>query len=182
MFFSQAGQQLLDSLILSDNAKKFAIAKEIHLNDNFRLHGNTITIAMCCLFGTLAPGEIIDRFRLNRRSFATKSLIHLACYATAYIVWRLYYDAMNYFLQLNADQLAAEQGVDYYEGAIEFYRKTLQRHKACRTLFGEKGAQFFDSDGEIKSILRFKNVPIRTRLAKLSDLRSTVESINEVTE
>lgn len=182
MFFSQAGQQLLDSLILSDNAKKFAIAKEIHLNDNFRLHGNTVTIAMCCLFGTLAPGGIIDRFRLNRRSFALKSLIHLTCYTTAYIVWRLYYDPMNYFIQLNADQLAAKQGVDYYEGAIEFYKKMLQRHKACRTLFGEKGAQFFDSDGEIKSILRFKNVPIRTRLAKISDLRSTVESMNKIIE
>ncbi|XP_076634713.1 transmembrane protein 177 [Colletes latitarsis] len=156
----QAATDFLNSLILSDNAKKFALAQEIlKVKDN-----NLLLLATDTLMNL---GAIIITYNLLHKLFKIsqrKRLIRYSFHFIATIVGSLIFigctDMRNYMIEMKVDEKLAQVNPKYIEGGKEFYNKLLSRNIALRTLLGESGQKLFTVDGNEKIFLWPKRVPI----------------------
>ncbi|XP_054158823.1 uncharacterized protein LOC128957130 [Oppia nitens] len=126
-------RQLIESLVLSDNAKRFAIARELHMATNNKLIVDMITIAGSGMLAVGAGQQVILKLNIRRRyllSFGIRCLSMMLGLA----VWFLIRDFLVSSWQKAADESACQQSRDYLDGAVEYYRKLQQRKSALSEL------------------------------------------------
>ena len=63
---------------------------------------------------------------------------------------------------------------EYFEGAIEYYSKQIQKNKAYRRLLGKEGPKFFTREGDerwtfVNWLMKPSSVPLTARLKYLQD-------------
>jgi len=168
---TEAGKVLLESLVLSEKAKKFAIAREIHLANTFRFHINSISIIVTTILSIALGQEAINRFRIPR-ILIYRSAIRLFSLVIGFSVWCLVSEIFNYNWSVNADEAAVNQGEEYYEGAVEYYDKMRKRNAALYVLLGERGKSMFTKEGNVKGLFGTTSVPVIERLEYLDNLKN----------
>ncbi|CAN8021446.1 hypothetical protein HPB47_000801 [Ixodes persulcatus] len=170
MWNTREAQQLKDSLILSEKAQKFAIAREIYWCDTYYVHLHSLmlsfSVANCYILSRL----LNDRFqllqRVPRKARVLMYGLVAAFNATAYICVK---DASSQYWDKKADESAAALGREYAEGGVEYYQKTLQKNRALRELMGKAGEKTYTSKGNINRIFRTDHLPLTYRLDCLMD-------------
>ena len=147
---TRSGKKLLETLIMTDKEQKFAIAREIHMTANYRRLISPSMFAACVICGFTAKAYLIRHPQYEKLSptvtRSAKGAIILVCLMT-FVILR---DAMNLYYEKNADLRAANTAPEYYEGAVGYYAKMLQRGKAYRALMGDEGPKYFTPDGDEK--------------------------------
>lgn len=162
---TREGEALKKSLVLSDRAQRFAIARDIYWASNHYVQIQTAALSFavvnCYFMGRL----VNDRFQLLGRTPRSLRLglygVIVALNATVYLGFK---DAMSQFWDRKADERAAALGRDYVEGGIEFYEKALQRNRALRELLGDEGRKYYTSKGNLNELIRSTHVPLTHRL------------------
>lgn len=168
---SDALRQLKEALYLSDKAKRFAITREIHLSNNFKVVFEAMIIAVSMLFGVGLGSHFIVT-RNIRRNLLVSFVIRLLSAAFGLCLWFISRQMCYYSLNCSADECAVNQGTDYYEGALEYYEKQMQKNAALYALLGESGRKKFTEDGEEKGL--FSTVPsFKKRIGKIKELNAT---------
>eukprot|EP00920_Eleutheroschizon_duboscqi_P000542 GHVT01001506.1.p1 GENE.GHVT01001506.1~~GHVT01001506.1.p1 ORF type:complete len:223 (+),score=3.75 GHVT01001506.1:98-670(+) len=128
-WFTQEGQDLLESLVLSDKAKSFAIAREIQFLKSYYVYTEALFKAGFVVLATTA-GWGMDRLSRSRQTMSpvTKSLVYTGLARTfvftiAVAVTGVFYvlgkDTDNYSLDMWTDKNAANISKDYGEGGVE---------------------------------------------------------------
>jgi hypothetical protein len=176
---SEAGQQLIQSLVLSEKAKKFAIAREIHITNTFRVTVNSMNI-MFSTFLSIALGQLaIHRFNIKSGRLLTR----IFSLMTGVIVYLFIDEVLTYNWNMNADEAAVNQGDDYFEGAIEYYDKLRKRNAALYELLGPRGQSMFTKEGNVKGwfggIFGTTSVPVIKRLEHFEEMKSKKEVLNK---
>lgn len=144
------GEKLLSSLILSENAKKFAIARELHFINSRYVHIQALAGIICAGIG------IACIHRINRSSLLhfdkTKQSFRVLMYiAVGLVLAYLHQESLKVYyknLHLSADTKAAGIGQDYAVGGVEYFTKMLKRNQAVRKLTGYTGAQKYTPWGD----------------------------------
>ncbi|KFM80931.1 Transmembrane protein 177, partial [Stegodyphus mimosarum] len=159
------GQDLLKALTLSDDAKKFALMREIYSCNFQHVFDNAIIGAFCIL----GPAIMAQRLNVRRDAFKTarlrtRSLWYAVYFSVGFLFYQLIKGPFEHLHAQKNDQLAAETGPMYLNGGIEFYRKLLLRNKALRSLLGPKGTKMFDENGNENFFLLAPRLPISKRL------------------
>lgn len=161
---SANGETLLKSLVLSDKAKAFAIAREINFATFHQIHVETF---MRSVFGVLAYscGHILNKyFALDRR---LKFWARFSLYSLIASAWFVLYVAVKdsyYCWQDNsADRKAAALSKAYAEGGVEYYNKVLSRNKALRALMVTTGPKRYTAYGNVVSTWRRDHVELTAR-------------------
>lgn len=163
-WFTEEGQDLLESLVLSDKAKSFAIAREIHFLKSYYVYTEALFKAGFVVLATTA-GWGMDRLSRSRQTLSpvTKSLVYTGLARTfvftlAVAVTGVFYvlgkDTYNYSLDMWTDKNAANISKDYAEGGVEFYSKTMLRNRSLRELMGPAGTKFYNINGNEVEKLR----------------------------
>ena len=159
MWLSGAGKLLVDSFLLSDKAKKFLIAKELNCcyNTDVLEHGPLIFFVVMIYFslqrliwryvsgGPHAPKTMLGFITSGLCSF-------ILCFGTLYLMSIVIYMQKHNSGESRALSLGLQEArdlesnthnrmhtknlidPDYYEGAIEFYSKCIQRNQSLRYL------------------------------------------------
>lgn len=178
---TKEAEELKKSLVLSDKAQRFVIARDISWASTYYVQlqsaALSFSVVNCYFMGRL----VNDRFHLLIRAprvfrVALYGVI-VALHATVYIGFK---DAMSQYWDKKADSKAASLGRDYVEGGIEYYEKLLQRNRALRELLGDEGRKWYTSKGNVNRILRSDHVPITHRLDGLKS-RLQTDSASELT-
>lgn len=168
LWSSREGKQLKESLVLSENAQKFAIAREIYWADNYYVLLNSVALSIAVGNTYMLSHILNNRFQLVHRIPRKLRLVVYALVAafngTVYICLK---DGSAQYFDRCADNKAAEMGPDYLEGGVEFYRKTLQKNIALRALMGAAGERTYTSKGNINRIFRTDHLPLTHRLDTL---------------
>ncbi|GFT48766.1 transmembrane protein 177 [Nephila pilipes] len=171
------GQDLLDALTLSDNAKKFGLMREIYSCNIWNVMDNAFISTGCFLF----PGAFV--MKLNKKNaigklpLKSRLAFYIICYAFGYAFYRCLKDPLKHVTSKKYDKQAAVTGPDYLVGGIEFYQKMLQRNKALRELLGERGERLYDKDGNDNYFFLTPKLPIRKRLELLQDLEKDLQAV-----
>lgn len=156
---SPEGLALESSLILSDSAQKYAIAREM-------AKANTHHVAIQTgLNGAAVFVYYYLTYTFNRRAnmFARPLKLRVVLYSLlgsiAFTTWLFLKDFTTYRWEEKGDEKAASVSEEYAQGALEFYSKILQRNLAMRSLLGDEGPKLYTSSGNDRETFRTKHVP-----------------------
>lgn len=165
------GRDLLDSLVLTESAKKFAIMREIYsLNIE-----NIITNAMIAAGCVILPALYAKRINYSSKAFERlvlqrRILRYIAFYAAGYLLYRLLKDPLKHLSDQKADRMAAETSIEYLSGGIEFYERTLMKNKALQELSSSTFSTY-DEKGNENYFLLAPKLPTLKRLEILQKMK-----------
>ncbi|KAI0214355.1 transmembrane protein 177 [Lamellibrachia satsuma] len=161
---SDAGTQLLESLVLSKDAKAFAIAREIGYANTYHLWADAF---LKCIFAYAAYATgfgINTRFQMR---YVLKTWGRIGMYATIATVYGFLYLTISdtYYCKRDnrIDRKTAHLNAVYARGGVEYYEKTLQRNRALRALMGDAGTKLYTVYGNPQHIWRQPHVSPTTR-------------------
>jgi hypothetical protein len=162
--YDPAANSLIDSLFLSDKAKKYGIAREILMcNTNLLVYRCIETPIMITATAMLAEFIRLKLAKTIVRSFTLKSILFTIIGLLGYSLWFQFRDILNIYYEKSVDNQLANLSLDYVEGGKEFYEKHLQRNVALRSLLGIQGAKEYNQDGDEIITIRRKRTPLTER-------------------
>lgn len=160
---TQEADLFLESLILSEKAQLYGIAREIKMSE-------TPKLMFECIYATLpilSYYSITHYFNNKLNLYARPFPLRLILYTLGSVL-----SAGQYFLFKDFTQIYYEQQVDkelkekdklFVEGGREMYGKLMARNVALRELMGNAGKKTYTALGNEKSLIRQKHVPLSDR-------------------
>ncbi|XP_057320342.1 transmembrane protein 177 [Microplitis mediator] len=175
-WFRPDAKQLLESLVLSDDAKKYAIGREIIMTDNKFIYTEAIAvtgIAAAYYASTFKANEILGLLKKPR---SLRFFVYSVIGAFYWGLWAMQRDVLTRHFEYVSDKKLSELNENYVKGGLEFYSKTLQRNMALRSLLGDKGNKVYTLKGNESSFFREKHIPNTQRKYFFEDLCKKLES------
>ncbi|XP_013786320.1 transmembrane protein 177-like [Limulus polyphemus] len=176
---STAGQELLDSLILSENAQKFAIAREIHLGTTSYVYvfGGLFSLSTTSAYSL--GSALSTKYGIRLARMPIRLTLYTLCGLLGFAIFITLKDNASLYWDKYADEMAAQTGNGYIEGGIEFYQKMLQRNRALRHLMGNYGKKVYTATGNNEVLFRMSHIPYTSRLDFLHELKADKEQLAE---
>ncbi|XP_018404400.1 PREDICTED: transmembrane protein 177 [Cyphomyrmex costatus] len=159
----QDAKAFLKAIIFSEDAQKFAIAREILGIQGEEPRFNSLILALTV--GTLWTlyNIISYRFRLREGNAIARRTFYVTFTLFGTLFWFGVKDYRSYQLDKKNDEALCRLGNEYIKGGQEFYEKTLIRNRALRTLLGTEGKKIYTIHGNEENFLRLKHMPISYR-------------------
>ncbi|XP_060731655.1 transmembrane protein 177 isoform X2 [Tachysurus vachellii] len=162
---SETGSTLKNALVLSEDAQKFAMAREVARLESAGpvLHA---AVAPTCLAGAWIYSVALKQmFRLFAGSVILRAGVNTLALGLGALSYFLASDAVNQWLEFHSDRRAASLSHSYTKGGVEFYEKILERNKTLRVLMGPKGEEMYTPSGNLfpASLLSMKHAPYTSR-------------------
>lgn len=164
--------------MLSNNAKKFLIARELSLRHSYYAHFSSILPVIMFSFSAVSGEQLYKKLKLHHRPL-TLTVTVCSCILLVFVGLTLFLNDGLYFLY---DKVAEDQvssmGVSYLTGGIEYYTKKIERNKALRNLM-KKGHKYYTVGGNENNIWRAKGMP---ETVKLNMLKEKLEEFVDLEE
>jgi hypothetical protein len=157
------GRLLEQSLILSDNAQKFALAREISMVDTHHIYIYSAIHSMSLLLYYFLAMAANDSFYGLYKPGSFRFTVYTLVAAFTYGVWAVSRDLLTKHYEKYADERAASLGLNYAKGGAEFYTRIIQRNVAIRGLMGKDGDSLYTQFGNDVELLRQRHVPFSER-------------------
>lgn len=143
-FSPEIVQKFYESLLLSNDAKLFGLAREVAKTDNFMLSSLDLLIELICLSGAYMYSYAKTRaykmqYLQRRRVYVLSGLLAF----TIILASKLF---ISKALQNTIDFQACQMGLDCCMGSVEFYEKMIERNKILRDIL-INGHKLIDSSG-----------------------------------
>lgn len=174
----QDAQNLLNALMLSESAQKFAIACKILQIQAEKPYFDSYFLALIIAILWTLYNAITYKFNLHGQNVILCRTLYLGFTIFGAILWFGIKDYRSYHLDKKDDETLCNLGAEYIKGGQEFFEKTLLRNRALRSLLGEEGKQIYTAYGNEHTFLRQKHVPLSvrkdffdSRLQNLEDLK-----------
>ncbi|KAK3591143.1 hypothetical protein CHS0354_040210 [Potamilus streckersoni] len=174
---TKLGQELLQNCILSRNAKKFGIAREMMYVRSWSVHIEVANQSFSSLGYFFTVNFLNEKFKLSTN---TKFWFRVIIYSLCGILWSTVYflikDRYNWQLDQQADRKAAEISKEVAEGGVEFYDKILKRNMCMRQMLGPEFERKYTARGnEVLGTFRNRHVPIIDRKVYVSHILKSLE-------
>lgn len=170
--YHPAAENLLESLVLSEKAKKFAIAREVLMSQK------SLPVYHCVESPAIFMGSVIlaelarVNMNLSKRPFPLTVLTYGVSGLMGLMMLFQLRDATTTYFEKKVDKEIAELGPEYAEGGKEFYDSIIKRNVALRTLLGAHGTKLYKKDGDEIISIRQKRTPVSHRSRFFSDYLS----------
>lgn len=161
---SPAGKRLLDSMVLSEKGRQFAIARELFYLHTFHIYVRTALVggSFFCAYWLGASANAM--YGLSRRlPTASRAVIYSLFAGFGATLYCFASDSYSWYRDRKVDREAAALGLEYAEGGFEFYSKLLQRNIALRALMGPEGGKRYTAYGNDIHFWRSPTVPLTSR-------------------
>jgi len=159
--------QFVESLVLTEKAKKFVLARELERAStaHFQVPAIAMPLNLICMY--VGAKKVNSALRL----FYMHPSIRVAAYTLQAMFWGALsvtlLDMHKRKVERKVDEGASSKGAEYAEGGVEFYSKIIQRNIALRNLIpGDKGKKEYNLKGEhFRGLFRNKHLPFSQRKA-----------------
>lgn len=171
-------KHLIDSLILSEEAKKYAIAREILMTDNSNVTVQAIVSSLLigtCYGFTAHLNESLKNFQKPQ---SLRVIFYSIMGTFFWGIWTMQKDTWTRLFETEVDQSLAQLGPVYVKGGHEYYDKLAKRNAALRTLLGDKGKNLYTANGNEIIWLRQKRLPVSYRKQFFEELLKKNEVTN----
>ena len=146
---SEHGQMFADSLVMSDKAKKFAMAREIERTRQIPYMTHAVFSFSFILLLYNSARIVNKRAGLMTKPPIMRGFMYLSLLPTFILTYCLSKDAYNRQVDREVDRLTASIGPDYSAGGTEYYSKMMNRNVALREFQGESGKSKFNRHGDV---------------------------------
>ncbi|XP_076461933.1 transmembrane protein 177-like [Babylonia areolata] len=180
---SATGKQLLDSLVLSEKARQFAIARDLFYVHTFHMYVKAGLMGVSCFSAYWLGAAVNTVYGLSRRlPTASRVVIYSFFAGMGATVYCFASDSYNWFRDRKVDKQAAKLGLEYAEGGVEFYNKQLQRNMALRALLGSEGGKRYTAYGNDIHFWRSPTMPLTSRRDGLQEIVKSLEEVDSSSE
>jgi hypothetical protein len=149
--------QLVDGLLLSKDAKKFCVAREIEkiaLAPQYQLAATSSALILLGLFTSRIINKKLDLFR---KPPIFRGVGYSTVFITLTSIYFVFKDSMNRRTQGKVDASASRISAAYARGGVEYYSKIMQRNVALRSLSLD-GTKLYSMKGEeVYEYVRMRN-------------------------
>ncbi|KAK0098246.1 hypothetical protein PV326_010145 [Microctonus aethiopoides] len=178
-------KKFLESFLLSDDGKKYAIAHEILMTDNYNIVIQSVVSALLTGGVYVLSAHLNESLSMFDKPRTIRVVMYLVIASFFWGVWAMQKDILTRRYESSVDEKISQLGPKYVKGAVEFYDKMLQRNIALRTLLGTQGEKAYTCKGNEQFIIRMKKLPITHRKnffeEKLKNLNSSASFNNDST-
>jgi hypothetical protein len=171
---TKPGRKLLESLVLSEKAKKFAIAREMYYTDSHHISFMVVASIAAITTGCVI-GEIIikaKKYQMMEKPPFVRVILYGFCFFFGAFNYIFVKDGLQTYYDVKSDKRAAMMGDEYFDGGIEYYSQMLKRNKALRKLMGQQGQAYFNSEGDLRTLWRTPTLPLKNRIDRINDLKN----------
>lgn len=144
-------KKFLETLVMSEAARKFAIAREVVAADSLDFLRELCSYPMVFLANNMAYWSLYNRFNLARLATPLRFTIYGALAIVSSTFWLLQDNYFAYWKEKKIDKKLSALGPEYVKGGFEFYDKILQRNMTGRILMDEESKEAFTERGEQNS-------------------------------
>lgn len=167
--------KLQKTLILSDDGKRFGIARELFRGQTnfFVLKSLALSVNVMCFLGVIRVFR--EKLGLKGRPKVAQAVI----YGFVATIWGLIYVLLNDGIRdqfdSNLDVKAAELGKHYAMGGVEMYGKLIKKRQLLRSMVEkDKAKNYYSVRGDIyPGLIRSKGVRTTTRKATCFEVLNT---------
>lgn len=168
-------QQFLNTLVLSEQAKNFAVLRELNESkfpkELLKIFSDILCYGWAYSYCFAKNRKL--KFNISsgaRYSIYTKSIL-IATLATITLRYLL-----NLWSQNRKDSKTMDLGIDMCDGGIEYYTKLIERNRLLRD-FVENGNELIDENGELKkkSIV----LPLMNKLFYVNNYERSLNAMRE---
>lgn len=149
---SPVGAELLETLLLTNDAKRYLIMRDMLANDGYNAYASkAISWSTWTAFTSIFTYWIHQKAGITNGSalsFAIAYLIFLGFAIYAYDEWFLLY---RFLADTHADSIASRISPDYSSGGKEYYWKLLKRYRLLREII-PNGREYITPVGDLKKI------------------------------
>lgn len=162
---SEAGTALSSALVMSSEAQRFAVAREVaRLDCAFPVL--SAAVAPICFSGVWIYSVLLKQiFNLHAGPVVLRATVNVLSVGLGAVSYVMASDAVGQYVDYSTDRRAAAVSRDYASGGVEFYDKILARNRTLRTLMGQKGEQMYAPNGNLfpANLLQLKHTPYTAR-------------------
>ena len=161
---SESGKQLANALLLSEDAKAFAVAREVQYAANYHVWVELALRSFFMCFAYMTGFQMNNHLNMQGRlKWWARGMVYTTVAASYGFLYLILSDTYTCSRDLRADRLAAKMGKNYAQGGVEYYVKILQRNQMLRRLLGSEGSNHYTLYGNVVSVYRFPKVDLTTR-------------------
>ncbi|CAG0903632.1 unnamed protein product [Cyprideis torosa] len=162
-FDEEAAHELAEALVLSDNAKRFAIARSMLQMCTFEMYFRQFIISLPVIIAYSTAAFFNGKLGFIKRPFIARLPIYALSLLHGFLVYVFPTDVVTKFYEREADKDACDLGLNYMVGGAEYYTKIMQRNAAIHELsvVGEKA--YSVTGNEIYPFWRSPHLLTRTR-------------------
>lgn len=155
--------RFLNSLILSENAQLYAMAREIKMAESPKFLLDTFYVLSPVPLYYGFTHQINKQFQLFSRARGIRIIVYTlsAVFMTGY--YYFFKDFTQVYFEHSVDKQLKELNPIFAEGGKEFYTKLMSRNVALRSLLGKRGEKYFTTLGNENYLIRQKHMPLSDR-------------------
>ncbi|KAK7862946.1 hypothetical protein R5R35_004901 [Gryllus longicercus] len=174
-WFSSCGESFKESLILSEEAKKFLIAREIASVHSPSIFFKTIFPLTTGVIVSALAHQFNKKLKLLERPPRLGGILYVILSFFGLGLWVFLHDFTTIQIELEADKIASSLGEKYVKGGLEAYSKLLERNICLRELMGSKGEKSYTATGNDVYFIRQKHLPISHRKAYMENINKPLK-------
>ncbi|KAJ3643739.1 hypothetical protein Zmor_026431 [Zophobas morio] len=157
------GKLLQKSLVLSENAQLYAMAREIKFRDTPKWFIDT-GVAVLSFTGMYGLCRLFnERGNLLARPRSLRFVLYALVGAFSFGSYALCKDVSQVYFESKIDKELKQKNPVFAEGGKEFYSKIVHRNIALRKLLGKEGERTYTALGNDNYFIRYKHVPVVQR-------------------
>lgn len=158
-----ASNQLLESLIFSENAQKYAIARELRYRESVKPLID-VFLTTTALLMTYGLSRLLNtKFNL----YVKHRIVRLGMYGLVSLLsfgnYFLCKDAIEHYYEEAIDEELKKTSPIFVEGGKEYYSNIIKRNIALRELMGKEGRNLYSPSGNVNYLFRQKHIPLVDR-------------------
>ncbi|XP_023565561.1 transmembrane protein 177 [Octodon degus] len=162
---SPAGVRLKEALLLTRDAQKFTLAREVVYLESSAAALQALP-APACLAGTWAlTVGAKHALGLYGGPMHVRAAFNLVAAVVGFVAYAFSTDSLTHALEGWLDRRTASLSTAYAWGGVEFYEKLLSGNMALRSLLGSDGEKLYTPSGNVvpRHWFRIKHLPYTTR-------------------
>lgn len=171
------GERLLRSLIVSENAQIYAIAREIQMRQTPKYFIDLIA-SMGMFMGAYSVGNHMNnKYNLFAKSRFVRFILYGLLGSFAFVSYLFIKDANQLYFENKIDTFLKNKSPVFQEGGKEFYDSILNRNIALRSIMGKVGEYHYTTAGNENYTFRQKHLPLVQRKAFFAESRLPLQSV-----
>ncbi|XP_068966244.1 transmembrane protein 177 isoform X2 [Bombus flavifrons] len=173
---AEATEEFHKSLVLSENAQKFAVAQQILKVATFDPIIKSVNACADALIGVGMYEFLCLKLKVTKQQWGKNALCMSIAAIGTFTFTLLTHNGLDYYRETEVNEIISKFGDKYIQGGVEYYEKLSQRNRALRVLLGSKGRYMFTPVGNQTTWFTKKRIPISEQIDYFKQKMQNIQS------
>ncbi|XP_043594430.1 transmembrane protein 177 [Bombus pyrosoma] len=173
---AEATEEFHKSLILSENAQKFAIAQQILKVVTFDPIIKSFNVFADAIIGIAAYEFLRSKLKVTKQQRAKNALCMSIAAIGTFILTSSTHNELDYYRETEVNKIMSKLDDKYIQGGLEYYEKLSQKNRALRVLLGSKGTYMYTPVGNQTTWFIQKRIPISEQIDYFKEKMQNIQS------